>query len=130
MSVGGLALEWLPGRYAVCRLDPAAPVPAWAAPAGGLSSVTRTDRELSIVADEKRVPADVAAERGFVALRVAGTLDFALTGVLSTLTGALADAGVPVFVVSTFETDVLLVKAGRREDAVRALGQVADVRRK
>jgi len=125
---GLLSLEWVPGRFAVCRLGADEAVPDWAMAPGspGLSSVTRTDRELSIVACEDRVPHSTRAERGWVALRVRGTLDFGLVGVLSGLTGALAAVGVSVFAVSTYDTDILLVKATDSERAVEALGAVAD----
>lgn len=143
-----LRLEWLPGRYAVCRLGPHARVPEWAraalfscsqehqnttgavsASASGatLFSQTRTDRELSLVVDEAAVPPGVQVERGFVALWVADTLEFSLVGVLAKLTGALADAGVPVFVISTFETDVLLVRDEHVQQAVKALSTVASI---
>ena len=125
---GLLSLEWVPGRFAVCRFGADEAVPDWALASGssGLLSVTRTERELSIVADEDRVPASTCAERGWVALRVAGTLDFGLVGVLSVLTGALAAAGVSVFAVSTYDTDILLVKATDSQRAIEALGAVAD----
>ena len=125
---GLLSLEWVAGRFAVCRLGAEESVPDWALASGssGLVSVTRTDRELSIVAAEERVPASTRAERGWVALRVVGTLDFGLVGVLSRLTGALAAAGVSVFAVSTYDTDILLVKATDSDRALSALGAVAD----
>ena len=131
MSEGRLGLEWMPGTFAVCRLGADEAVPGWAVADGssgasGLVSITRTDRELSIVVGEDRVPADARAERGWVALRVSGTLDFGLVGVLSRLTGALADAGVSVFAVSTFDTDILLVKAKDKGRAVEGLRSVAD----
>jgi hypothetical protein len=52
---------------------------------------------------------------------VAGALDFAIVGVLASLLAPLADAGVAAFVVSTFDTDCLLVKEGRWDAAVEAL---------
>ncbi len=127
MTAPRLTLEWIPGAYAVCRLDADVPVPEWAREGrAGLLSITRTDRELSIVADEDRVPDDWPAEHGWSALRVAGTLDFGLVGVLSTLTGALAEAGVSLFAVSTYDTDILLIKAKDTGRAVEALRGVAD----
>jgi hypothetical protein len=128
MSEQRLELEPIPGRFAVCRLDPGDAIPPWAADSASFLSITRTDAELSIVAEERLVPSHVRAERGFIALRVAGVLDFSLVGVLSELTGALADADVPVLAISTHDTDVLLVKAERGEEAVAALARVADVR--
>jgi hypothetical protein len=68
-----------------------------------------------------RVPDDVRAERGWRALAVAGPLDFALTGVLAALAGPLADAGVSIFAIATYDTDYVLVRADRLADAVGAL---------
>jgi len=120
-----MKLERLPGVFAVCRFAPDAPMPSWALRAS-IVCIARTDRELSIVAEEVLVPASGAEaprriERGWVAIRVAGQLDFALVGVLSGITGALAGAGIAIFVFSTFETDYILVKGADDERAQAAL---------
>jgi len=120
-----LALEWIPGRFAVCRLDVHDAVPAWAHGDMPLVSITRTAGELSIVAAEEAVPESAKAERGWAAMRIGGTLDFSLVGILSKLTGALAEANVPVFVISTYDTDVLLVRADDAARAERALSPTA-----
>ncbi|MDB4964783.1 MAG: hypothetical protein JWN44_472 [Myxococcales bacterium] len=121
-----MRLRALDGLYAVARLAADAPLPAWAT-TGALSSITRTADELSIVCADAALPDGIAAERGFVAFRVAGTIDFAVTGVLSSLTAPLAAAGVSVFALSTFDTDYLLVRAADRARAVAALTTVATV---
>lgn len=108
MTSPTLTLRLLPGPLAVCRLDAEAPPPPWVA--GAVTSVTRTPDELSVVCAEEAVPADVRAERGFLCLSVVGPLDFSATGILASLAGPLADAGVSVFVLSTFDTDLLLVR--------------------
>lgn len=113
-----LAVE--PGRLAVCRLGAHVPLAGWMW-TGALASVTRRSDELSVVCGEAGVPAGVEAETGWRALTVEGPLDFALTGVLSSLAAPLADAGVSIFVLSTFETDVLLVQDAALEGAVAAL---------
>ena len=123
-----LTLEAVPGRYAVCWLDPGAEFPAWAA--GPFLSITRTTDELSVVCPEDAVPPGPRAERGWRCLRVAGTLDFTLVGVLAALVGPLADAGVSVFVVSTFDTDYLLFKDetfGRAVDVLRNAGHTVHI---
>jgi hypothetical protein len=123
-----LALVALPGAFAVCRLAPDAPVPGWAATAPFLS-VTRTADELSVVCPEGAVPDGVRCERGWQCLRVAGTLDFALVGVLAALLEPLAAAGISVFALSTFDTDYLLVRQGelgRAVEALRAAGHTVD----
>jgi hypothetical protein len=114
-----LVLKALPGRLAVCRLAAEAPFPAWAV--GAVTSVTRTPDELSVVCAEEAVPADVRAERGFGCLAVVGRLDFALTGVIASLAAPMAEAGVSVFVVSTFETDLVLVREQSLPQAAKAL---------
>jgi hypothetical protein len=111
----------VPGELAVARLDPVGPLPDWAQPAGGLSAVVHAPGEVTVVCAAARVPDGVRAERGWRALRVAGPLDFALTGVLATIAVPLADAGVSIFAVSTFDTDYVLVRADRLEAAVGAL---------
>ncbi|MFW2404672.1 MAG: ACT domain-containing protein [Gammaproteobacteria bacterium] len=118
-------LELLPETCAIARLDPDADVPDWIA--GEFQSVSRTNDELSIVCAESCVPVGVAAQRGFRCFRIAGKLDFAATGILESLLGPLADAHVSVFVVSTFDTDYVLVPGGRLEDATAALASAGHV---
>ncbi len=129
MSTPELALEWIPGRFAICGLPAEDPIPAWASDAGRLISITRTDGELSIVAPQDAVPETIEAERGWAAMRVAGRLDFSMVGVLARLTAALAEAGVSVCAISTYDTDILLVRSGDSRRAVAALAAVADVTR-
>ena len=113
------AIEVVPGRYAVCQLDAVAEVPGWVS--GAVTSVTRTPAELSIICSEECVPGDVRSESGWRCLRVVGPLEFSMVGVIASLTGVLADAGLSVFVVSTFDTDCLLVKQADLDTAVKSL---------
>src|SRR5262249_33251041 len=96
-----LTLLGVTGRFAVCKLPPGSAVPAWAT-AGDVFSVTRTVEELSVVCRQEIVPSGTQAEVGWRCLRVAGAMPFTLVGVLASLTGPVAAAGVGVFVVSTF----------------------------
>ena len=70
-----------------------------------------------MVCEEGRVPAGVKADPGWALYKVAGPLDFALTGILQSITLPLAEAGIPLFAVSTYDTDYFLV---RTKDADRA----------
>lgn len=115
-----LELTVEPGRLAVCRLREDAPLADWMW-TGPVASVTRRAGELSVVCDEAAVPDGVQAEPGWRALTVAGPLDFALTGILAELATVLAGAGVSIFALSTFDTDVLLVRADALATAVSAL---------
>lgn len=129
MSGEAPRLRLLPAaeRFACCRLAPDAPLPAWARLEEPPTFVARTADELSLLLPESRVPADAVAERGFIAWRVAGPLDFALVGILARLATALAEAEVSLLAVSTFETDWLFVRAGDADRARRALAAIADL---
>lgn len=115
-----LRLLVVDGMFAVCRLPANAPPPLWAT-VGEFYSVTRTADELSVVCHDGAVPAGVACERGWRCLRVAGAMPFAVVGILAFLTTPLAEAGISLFAISTFDTDYLLVKAERLLEAVAVL---------
>ncbi|HJW94199.1 MAG TPA: ACT domain-containing protein [Thermoanaerobaculia bacterium] len=113
-------MKVLDGRFAVCRLDPSAPTPAW--PAGSFVSITRTPDELSIICAEESVPEDVPrVERGWCALRVEGPMPFDMVGIAATITAPVAAANISLLLVATFDTDYLLLKRATFERAVKAL---------
>ena len=114
-----MRLTELRDRLAVCRLAADADPPGWAR--GELTAVVRTPDELSVVCSEDAVPDGVTAERGWTCLRVEGPLDLSLTGVMAALSAALAETGVPVFAISTYDTDYLLVPGVRIDAAIEAL---------
>lgn len=104
-------------RLAIARLPADADFPAWAG--GRWLALVRTADELSVVCAQQRVPQSTKHERDRIALGVEGTLPLTAVGVLARLCTTLAEANVPVFVVSTHQTDWLLVDA-ERFDAARA----------
>ena len=113
-----MRLQLLEATFAVCKLADGSGVEG----EGTFLFLARTDREWSLVCEEERIPAGcLAVEPGWRALRVAETLDFSLTGVLAGLASCLADAGVPLFALSTYDTDYLLVKGNDLERAAAAL---------
>jgi hypothetical protein len=116
-----LELEVLPDTLAICRLPADAPVPPWAAAADHFVTISRTRDELSITAVQSAVPADLRCERDYRALRVRGPLPLTLIGVLASIAGPLAEAGVSIFAISTFDTDYVLVKEADLDKAVAAL---------
>lgn len=122
--MAGLTLILLPERFAVCRLAPDAPIPPLPLRAS-LVAMTLTAEELSLVLPETATPEGVKVEGGWRALRVAGVLDFSLTGVLASLAAPLAQAGVSIFAISTYDTDYLLIPESSLAvalDALRAAG--------
>lgn len=116
-----------PERFAICRFAPDAPLPAWVLHAAAtVWSITRTPRELSVVCPEDDLPPSVErAERGWRAFEVEGPIPFDETGVIASLSAPLATAGVPVFVVSTHDTDLLFVRERDLDRARAALAGVA-----
>lgn len=114
----GLTLA--PERFAVCKLPPSAPIPPLPLHAS-LVAVTITPEECSLVLPEEAAPSGAAVEAGWRALRVAGVLDFSLTGVLASLATPLAQADVSIFAVSTYDTDYLLVREASLDAALAAL---------
>ncbi len=115
-----LHLFLLTEHMSVCRLNPEAGIPHWAIGSGFLS-ITRTDDELSIVCPEGAVPEGIQREGGWRVLKLKGPFEFSEVGVLASVTGPLAEAGVSVFAVSTYDTDYVLVKREQLETAVAAL---------
>ena len=115
-------LTKLPGKFAVCRLEPDVAPPTWAT-TGTFFSITRTSEELSIVCDQAVVPGGVPSEHDWRCFKLAGPIPFSAVGVLASLVQPLADAGISIFAISTFDTDYFLVKEENIERAVAALRQ-------
>jgi hypothetical protein len=116
-----LPLELLPDMLAICHLEPSADLPKWAEAASPFLTVSRTAEELSITTVNSAVPADVKCERNYRALRVRGPLPLNLVGVLAAIADPLADAGLSIFAISTFDTDYVLVKAHDLQAAIGTL---------
>jgi uncharacterized protein len=117
-----LELSLLPGRYAISRLPADAPLPSWATE-GLFCSVTRTGDEVSVVSEESRVPYGVLSQPGWCALRIRGNLPLSEVGVLAALAEPLACARISLFVISTYDTDYLLLASENLAAAISALEQ-------
>src|SRR4051812_9665995 len=117
----------LPQRFAICRLAPDAALPAWANK-GALTSITRTDDELSIVCEEDLVttkgidPESRMAMQGvFRCLKLLGPVPFDVTGVIAGIPKPLADANIGVFPIATYNTDLIFISADDFENALDVL---------
>lgn len=104
-----LKYEWLRDMYAIVKLPPDAAVPEWAH-TGVFTSVTRTPDELSIVCPEQNVPLEIASGSRWFCYKLVGPFPFDQVGVLESFIGPLAEAGVPIFTISTYDTDYVLVQ--------------------
>lgn len=116
-----MKLALLDGSYSVCRFDAGAKIPQDIFSGPGFASVTRTADEISIVCETGSRPPIAREERGWKVLMVEGPLDFGMIGVLSSISAPLALAGISIFVISTFDTDYVLVKEARLDDAIAVL---------
>jgi hypothetical protein len=105
-----LPLTVLSTRFALCRLQPAAAIPTWTAASREFLTITRTPTELSILADDVAVPATVEATRGYRALRVEGPLPLEMVGVAASIAGPLAEVGISILPIATYDTDYIFVR--------------------
>ena len=120
----GLVLRLLDGELAILQLSADAAIPEWLRiSATPLVSITRTANELSIVCPVTEMPQGITCEAGWRAFVVEGKQDFSAVGILSSILTPLADAGISIFSISTFDTDYILVRIGVLESARIVLRQ-------
>ena len=118
MNANGLELKILPQDLTVCKVAAVSDIDLDAE----FYFLGRTDEELSLVCRTEDAPANtLAREDGWRGFRIQGTLDFSLVGILSKLSAVLAENGIGIFAVSTFNTDYILVKAENLDRALAAL---------
>lgn len=115
-----ICLDLLEGEYAVCRFKPGQ-LPPRASDFSGIYSLTTTQLETSLVCRTAQVPNGAQSEVGWRALYVKGPIPFGLTGVVAGITSAVASAGLPVFVLSTYDSDLLFLQSDTLQQAVGAL---------
>jgi hypothetical protein len=112
----------LPDPHAICRLDRREPVPAWAAArTAGISSISRTGDELSIMVVDSLAPRNIQCNRGWRAIKIRGPIPLTLIGVVAGLYTTLANATASVLALSTFDTDYVMVEHKSLDRAVGAL---------
>lgn len=119
-----IKLQLLEGSYSISRLPGDAPLPAWA-DGVGFVTISRLDDELSIVCRSERVPADVRTDPDWVGLKFLGPFAFDETGIVLSVIRPLSEAGLGIFLVSTFDGDCLLLKRGdfaRAAEILTAVG--------
>jgi uncharacterized protein len=121
-----LKFRQLPDLYAIVRLAPDAPVPGWAAK-GDVTSITRTADELSIVCPADNLPPDVESPHRWICLKLEGPFPFTQTGVLLSFIEPLSRNEIPIFAISTYDTDYVLIPeefAGRVLESLRDAGHL------
>lgn len=115
-----LKFRQLPGRYVVIRQDSNSPVPGWATK-GEFVSITRTADELSIVCSADYVPKEFATAPRWICLKLKGPFPFSQTGVLLSFIAPLSSNAVPIFAISTYDTDYILIPPEHIDRAIELL---------
>ncbi len=118
-----LRFRCLSRPYAIVRLAPDADVPAWATK-GDFTSITRTADELSIVCPADNLPRDIDSSHHWICLKLEGPFPFELTGVLLSFIEPLSKHDIPIFAISTYDTDYVLLpeEHGQALDILREGG--------
>ena len=115
-----MKIKVLEGEFSVCKVHDPARIDF----TDDFLFAGKTDREISLVCRARSVPEETAArEDGWKAFRVEETLDFSLVGILARIATVLADKGIAIFAVSTYDTDYILVKKEKLAAALAALEQ-------
>ena len=120
MSEKMLTMRVLEKKIGVCRLDKRDSIPEWAKDSE-FFSITKTLDELSIVCAESSIPNDIKCEKDWRILKIDGVLDFSLIGILASISTILAQKGISIFAISTYDTDYILVKDKDINNAIEAL---------
>jgi hypothetical protein len=120
MSEKILTMKLLKEKYGVCRLNKTDLIPDWAQ-SEGFFSITRTSDEVSIVCSQDNIPGDIKCEKDWKVLKIEGPLDFSLIGILSSISTILAQKGISIFAISTYDTDYILVKNNDIDNAIESL---------
>ncbi|MBI6875806.1 ACT domain-containing protein [Clostridium aciditolerans] len=115
-----LTMKLLKEKYGVCRLGKTQLIPEWAQNSD-FFSITRTSDELSIVCIEESIPDNVKCEKDWRILKIEGPLDFSLIGILASVSKILAQKGISIFAISTYDTDYILVKNKDIDNAIQSL---------
>jgi len=115
-----LTMKLIKEKYGVCRINPNELIPEWAQNSD-FFSITKTCDELSIVCSQDAIPNDIKCEKDWKILKIEGPLDFSLVGILASISTILAQKGISIFAISTYDTDYILVKNKDIDNAIQAL---------
>lgn len=103
-----LTLKLLRDKYWVCRLNKNEEIPRWLFDKE-FFSITKTEDELSIVCIQDKISKDNVCENGWKVLKIEGSLDFSLVGILDKISILMVDNKISIFTISTYDTDYILI---------------------
>jgi hypothetical protein len=115
-----LQLSLLKDKYGICTLPNTAPIPDWAL-TQSLASITRTEKELTIVCRLEILPSQYQSDLNWRCFKIDGSFDLNQIGVISSISSPLADAGISIYVISTYDTDYFLIQEQNLEKTISVL---------
>ena len=116
-----LNLVILPKVYCILKFESVTDIPP-SVYTSDFYSITRTPEEISVITEQKSsIKENIVCEKDWRILKIDGILNFSMVGIISDITSNLKEDEIPVFVISTFNTDCFLVKQNRLNEAIKAL---------
>jgi len=122
-----LTLVRMNETFSICRLKSGSDVPPWASSSGSFFAVVGTEDELSVLCAQRCIPEDAEADRDWRGFKIRGPLEPSSIGILSSILEPLADGGIGILAVSTYETDYVFVKDADFTKATGLLKRVFEV---
>jgi len=128
MTSKKLTFSILPEKLGICHFEKNTPLPDWAT-SGEFFSITRTNQELSIVYPQEKIPAGVLVEKDWRAFRLEGFIEGIYSvGIIASLSKPLAEAGISIFNISTYETNYILVEEKNLAKAKKVLSKFCNIK--
>jgi hypothetical protein len=122
-----ITLSLLPQRFGICHFEKKTQIPKWAME-GEFFSITKTDQELSIVFPQEKIPPGVLYEPNWRAFRIEGILDgIYAVGIIEILARPLAENKIPIFNISTYQTNYIFVKEKTLKKATELLSSFCQI---
>ena len=118
-----LQLSLLKDKYGICTLPNTAPIPDWAL-TQSLASITRTEKELTIVCRREILPSQYQSDLNWRCFKIDGSFDLNQIGVIASISSPLADAGISIYVISTYDTDYFLIQEQNLEQTISVLSDI------
>lgn len=129
MTPKKLTLSILSEKFGICHLAAKSSIPDWAT-TGEFFSITRTNQELSIVYPQEKIPAGVLFEKNWRAFRLEGIVDGTYAvGIIASLSKPLAENGISIFNISTYQTNYILVEEKNLQKAKKILGKFCNIKK-
>lgn len=108
-------------KYSIYKFEADSVLPEWIY-LSGFYSITKTTEEISVVTEQTdQIPGNIPCSKDWRIIKVAGPLDFSLVGIIADISAILKEAKIPIFTISTYDTDYILLKQKDLETGVKAL---------